>query len=87
MTDGKPTFQLDPSCKVLRKGFNGGYHYKKIQGTEEKYTKEPTKNRWSHPHDALQYAAMYVTESIRQEARAAIRTKHKRYQPASYAGY
>lgn len=52
-------FLLDPCCTTLRKGFNGGYKYRRLQVTgEERYTEEPAKNRYSHPHDALQYVAM-----------------------------
>jgi hypothetical protein len=48
---------VGPECKTLRKGFNGGYRYRKI-GTSgsAKYTPEPDKNEYSHPHEALQYA-------------------------------
>jgi hypothetical protein len=58
LTGGKPR-----SCwtraAVLRKGFNGGYKYRRIKVTgEERYADEPVKNKYSHPHDALQYAAM-----------------------------
>lgn len=59
LTSGKPLFVIDPVCKVLRKGFNGGYKYRRIQVIgEERYTEEPMKNSYSHPHDALQYVAM-----------------------------
>lgn len=59
LTGGHPAFLLDQSCQVLRKGFNGGYKYRRIQVIgEERYTDVPTKNGYSHPHDALQYAAL-----------------------------
>jgi hypothetical protein len=59
LASGQPMFLLDQSCQVLRKGFNGGYKYRRIQVTgEERYTEEPMKNKYSHPHDALQYVAM-----------------------------
>lgn len=59
LADGQPMFMLDPCCAILRKGFNGGYKYRRIQVVgEERYTEEPTKNQYSHPHDALQYVAM-----------------------------
>lgn len=46
---------IDPSCTRLINGFLGGYHRKEIgQGTGI-YTQDPVKNRFSHPHDALQY--------------------------------
>jgi hypothetical protein len=52
---GKPGFQLHPRCKVLRKGFMGGYQYRRLQTAAEKYTAVPDKNPYSHVHDALQY--------------------------------
>lgn len=53
----KPCLQLDPKCKTLRKGFQGGYQYRRIQVSVERYTEEPDKNMYSHPHDALQYVS------------------------------
>lgn len=59
LSAGQPMLLLDPICTTLRKGFNGAYKYRRIQVTgEERYTDEPAKNRYSHPHDALQYAAL-----------------------------
>lgn len=53
---GEPAFILDPSCKVLRRGFNGGYHFKRMQiSNEHRFKETPNKNDYSHPHDALQY--------------------------------
>lgn len=59
LVDGRPAFSLDPCCTSLRKGFNGGYKYRRIQASgEERFTLEPVKNKFSHPHDALQYLAL-----------------------------
>jgi hypothetical protein len=59
LSGGQPMFIIDPCCKLLRKGFNGGYKYRRIQVVgEERYTEEAMKNSYSHPHDALQYVAM-----------------------------
>lgn len=56
MVDGNPAFLISPKCKVLRKGFNGSYNYKLIKGGDGTRTHHtPDKNRYSHPHDALQY--------------------------------
>lgn len=56
MVDGDPAFLLSPRCKVLRKGFNGSYNYKLIKGGDGTRTHNvPDKNKYSHPHDALQY--------------------------------
>ena len=56
MIGGKPAMIVGPDCKLLRKGFNGGYKYRKI-GTSggARYTMDPEKNEYSHCHDALQY--------------------------------
>jgi hypothetical protein len=57
MAEGKPAFLLDPSCVMLRRGFAGGYCYKRMQVSgAERYDDRPDKNKYSHPHDALQYA-------------------------------
>lgn len=59
LSNGQPVMLLDPCCKMLRKGFNGGYKYRRIQVVgEERFTDEPAKNAYSHPHDGLQYVAM-----------------------------
>ncbi|WP_448207280.1 hypothetical protein [Azospirillum sp. sgz302134] len=59
LIDGAPGLLLSPRCTVLRKGFNSGYAYKRIRSAGgETYTEEPAKNAFSHPHDALQYAAL-----------------------------
>lgn len=56
---GLPSVVLSPNCKVLRRGFNSGYRYRKLQITgENRYSDDPEKNEWSHPHDALQYLAV-----------------------------
>lgn len=57
---GEPGFIIDKRCQSLRKGFQGGYKYKKIQigGSEERYREVPDKNKYSHPHDALQYLCL-----------------------------
>lgn len=55
LIDGVPGLLLSPRCKALREGFNAGYRFRKIVGAGERYGEEPDKNRFSHPHDALQY--------------------------------
>ena len=54
---GKPALLVGPECIMIRKGFNGGYRYKKVgSGASARYMPDPEKNEYSHPHDALQYA-------------------------------
>lgn len=57
MIGGSPGFVLHPRCKMLRKGFIGGYQYRRMMTSAEKYTDKPDKNQYSHIHDALQYDA------------------------------
>jgi len=61
MVQGKPGLIVNSVyCPVVRKGFNGEYKYRKIQATgrEEVYTEKPLKNKYSHPHDAVQYLCL-----------------------------
>ena len=59
MIDGFPAFLIHPRCKVTRRGFNGQYHFRKVQVTgPERFHEKPDKNETSHPHDSLQYAAL-----------------------------
>jgi len=53
----KDGFVMHPRCKVLRKGFKGGYFYRKMMNKAGTISEKPEKNDYSHPHDALQYDA------------------------------
>ena len=56
---GAPKFQLNKSCGKLRRGFNAGYAYKRVQVSgEARYKDAPDKNDFSHPHDTVQYIAL-----------------------------
>ena len=60
--DGKPGFAIDPSCKILREGFASGYHYRKIKTASGlRFSDSPEKNEFSHLHDSLQYACLYLS--------------------------
>lgn len=68
MTNGMPGFVLCPKkCSILIKGFEDGYHYKRlpVQGGGVKYSDKPEKNKYSHPHDALQYLLLGAGEGRR----------------------
>lgn len=59
LVDGEPGFLLDPSCVMLREGFNGGYHFRQLKvAGDPRYEEEPDKNEYSHIHDALQYLCL-----------------------------
>ena len=62
LIDGKAGFTIDPKCINLKKGFNGGYHYRRLQTSGDRYDEKPFKNRYSHVHDALQYLMMGAGE-------------------------
>jgi phage terminase large subunit len=60
MIDGQPAFLISREhCPTLRKGFINGYHFKRLSiSGDERYQDKPNKNKFSHPHDGLQYIAM-----------------------------
>jgi hypothetical protein len=60
LSDGKPTLLVHPRCTRVRKGFMGGYCFKRLQVAGEKHRDVADKNLYSHPHDALQYACLYT---------------------------
>lgn len=57
LVGGQPAFLMHPRCKILRKGFQGGYQFRRLRVSGERYTDVPDKNKFSHPHDAAQYTA------------------------------
>lgn len=63
MADGKPAFALSPRCKMIRKGFNGGYKFRQLQVSgETRYSEQADKNAYSHCHDALAYLALWLCQ-------------------------
>jgi len=63
MVEGKAGFIIDKEhCPALIKGFEGGYGYKRMQVSGEKYDNKPDKNMFSHVHDALQYMMLGAGE-------------------------
>lgn len=70
MIDGQPAFILSRNnCPILRKGFMSGYHFKRVSiSGDERYHDKPNKNKYSHPHDALQYIAMkFASDRVSSE--------------------
>ena len=78
MVDGQPALIVDPRCERVRKGFLGKYHYKRVQVSFERFKETPEKDEYSHPADALQYAALYA----RLEDVSGARFKEKLKYPA-----
>lgn len=63
MVDGMPGIVFGPRCRRLRAGFLGRYYYghSHITGETGIMKKEPVKNLYSHPQDALQYLCLGAT--------------------------
>lgn len=68
--DGRPAFELSPNCKMIRKGLMGGFRYRQLSTTHERYTEEPDKNQYSHPVEALEYGAVMLGEGVKAVAPA-----------------
>jgi len=62
MSEGQPAFLIDRRCQTLVKGFQGGYCYRRMQVSGERYDDKPDKNMYSHIHDALQYMMLGAGE-------------------------
>ena len=78
LRDGDPGLIISPACRVLRKGFAGGYCYRRVQvAGDERYHDKAEKNQYSHPHDALQYLL-----SGAGEGRAVLRRTKRRDNPS-----
>jgi hypothetical protein len=63
LIDGEPGMIVHPQCQVLRKAYQGGYCFRRIQVSgEERYRDVPDKNSFSHVADADQYMALGAGE-------------------------
>jgi len=83
MVEGNSGFLIDRQhCQTLVTGFLGGYHYRRLQVTGERYEEKPNKNKFSHVHDALQYAVIgggegrNVLRGQRQSSRPVVAKKN-----------
>ena len=78
MVEGKPAYQLDPRCTMLRKGFNGEYKRRKLNiSGAEIYAADPEKNSVSHPHEAHQYACMTIERGIVPTSDVGFHSNHR----------
>jgi len=56
---GEPAFQVTTDAPITRKGFAGGYKYKRIQMSgEARFQDKPDKGRYSHACEACQYLVL-----------------------------
>jgi hypothetical protein len=56
--EGKPSILIDPSCITFITGMAGGYHFRRLQTSGERYADEPNKNQYSHVCEAGEYAVL-----------------------------
>lgn len=56
----------EDGCPILTEGFGGGYHYPEKALEIEPANIRPLKNKYSHPHDALQYVAAGANQIRKQ---------------------
>lgn len=58
IVNGMPAFLISEyGCPTLVEGFEGGYSYRELANLPGQFAEEAIKNKYSHPHDALQYPA------------------------------
>jgi hypothetical protein len=65
LIDGEPGMLVHSTkAPMLRKGYAGGYHYRRLRvNGDEKYKEEPDKNMYSHVCDADQYIMVGAGEA------------------------
>jgi len=52
---GQPSIIISDKCITLRKGLNGGYQYKRVNVSGEKYADKPDKGKYSHVCNAFEF--------------------------------
>nr|VFK12060.1 MAG: Terminase-like family [Candidatus Kentron sp. LPFa] len=85
LIDGEPGFVVSPRAELIREGLQGAYRYKKADSGDQ-YKKEPEKNAFSHPHDAMQYVATEIhgdTVLLGDAAHAPVQTHASTYAPGA----
>lgn len=55
LSAGYPSLVISDKCKMLRKAMQGGYEYKRINVSGEKYNEKPDKGPYSHVGNALEF--------------------------------
>jgi hypothetical protein len=51
----QPSIIISDKCTTLRKGLNGGYQYKRINVSGDKYADKPDKGKYSHACNAFEF--------------------------------
>lgn len=53
--DGAPGLLVHPDCRILRKALAGGYCFRRLQVSGDRYANKADKNMYSHVAESLQY--------------------------------
>jgi hypothetical protein len=79
----EPGFLLSPMCRVLRKAFNSGYRFRKLQiAGVDRYDDRAEKNEFSHVMEGLQYGMSGGGEHLEVTGRRERRERARRSAPA-----
>lgn len=62
----EPALIIDPSCKLVLGGFEGGYRY--AEGSATRTANDVEDNEYTHVHDCVQHGAWYCRNKILQQA-------------------
>jgi hypothetical protein len=63
LIDGEPAMLVHPNARMLRKAYQGGYCYRRVEVTgQERYRDAPDKNIFSHVAEADQYLMLGAGE-------------------------
>jgi hypothetical protein len=58
MSQGKPSLLVSPACTTLIAALDGGYHYRRLKVSGERYEDSPNKDHYSDPADAFMYGLL-----------------------------
>lgn len=88
----EPALIIDPSCKMIRKGFMGGYEFERVAVVgQERFKDMPVKNIYSHIMDATQYLALgvdYIKIAAKKREKQRLRSSNVSFkQQVGWEGY
>lgn len=63
--NGQPAVMISKKCKLLRRGAQGGFQFRRLQvAGKERYSEQPDKNMYSHVCEGFEYALVGEGEGI-----------------------
>lgn len=58
MREGRPALLVSPTCSTLIAALDGGYHFRRLKVSGERYEEMPHKDQYSDPADAWAYGLL-----------------------------